>query len=112
MSYARVFFASAIVVLAFAVSGCGASQSTDLASCQQAIEKARTIAGVTGDALGVAAVYPPMIGEAAEAGAVQDVTHMKRIAKRMKKATGTLEAQSEQIGVLVDEFNEAAEGCR
>ena len=101
-----------VLVFAMSVAGCGSAETHDIASCQAAIKKARDMAGVVSDSFGEAAKYPPMIYEAAQAGANTDTARIDQIASRMNKVTKSIDRRADRLGVLAEEFNSAAEECK
>jgi hypothetical protein len=82
------------------------------AACRNAIAEARVVDLEAGKAFGVAALFPPLVGEAAKAGVAQNVQQIDAIAGRLRSGSAKLAAIAPRFQAAAAAFVTKAAACR
>lgn len=106
----------AALAMALLLAGCGGSGGSSTTTvnspaCVQASKVAGQGFQLLGDALQTAAKYPPLIEQAARAGAAQDATRITAIADEEKRITAQITAINGRFSQLNASFNPAPGSC-
>lgn len=81
-------------------------------ACLDAIDAARDVAGGAAVFADASGKYPPLVGQALQAGVSQDVGAAADILDEMKSANKNFDKAVEMTAPAVAAFNKAAEGCK